>query len=169
MTPRWRAALWKLKQRGYRTADDDFVHTRDLRGRPASAASLRRAFREARVAAGLKAIPMYNARHSFGTALARSGRFDVRTIQALMRHDRISTTEQYMAYAPRPDLQAQLTRALLGSERVVQASPTPPPAGAVDVRTFLQRLDEELPAKWLHAVRRVCEEIAPGSSAATAS
>src|SRR6185312_6738310 len=83
MTPRWRAALWKLKQCGYRTADEDFVHTRDVRGAPASAASLRRAFRKAQVAAGLKAIPMYNARHSFGMALARSGRFDVRTIQAL--------------------------------------------------------------------------------------
>ncbi|HEV7774969.1 MAG TPA: tyrosine-type recombinase/integrase [Conexibacter sp.] len=162
MTPRWRAALWKLKQRGYRTADDDFVHTRDVRGRPASAASLRRAFRTARVAAGLKAIPMYNARHSFGTALARSGRFDVRTIQALMRHDRISTTEQYMAYAPRPDLQAQLTRALIGGETSDSSLPVleMPTRGGVDVQVLLARLDEELPAKWLHEVRRVCEELA---------
>jgi hypothetical protein len=33
--------------------------------------------------AGLKAIPMYNSRHGFGTALAREG-VDVRTIQTLM-------------------------------------------------------------------------------------
>jgi hypothetical protein len=110
---------------------------------------------------------MYNARHSFGTALARSGRFDVRTIQALMRHDRISTTEQYMAYAPRPDLQAQLTRALLGGERgAVAPAPAVWTATTVDARTLLQRLDEELPAKWLREVRRVCEELARSPSAA---
>jgi len=112
---------------------------------------------------------MYNARHSFGTALARSGRFDVRTIQALMRHDRISTTEQYMAYAPRPDLQAQLTRALLGAERDAQPTPVAPAAGAVDVSALLQRLDEELPAKWLRAVGRACKEIAAEAGAATAA
>ena len=33
-------------------------------------------------------------RHSFGTSLAAKG-VDVRTIQALMRHKRMNTTEQY--------------------------------------------------------------------------
>ena len=61
--------------------------------------------------AGLKAIKMYNLRHSFGTRLAAKG-VDVRTIQALMRHKRLSTTEQYMAYAPRPELASQITQAL---------------------------------------------------------
>ena len=54
---------------------------------------------------------MYNLRHSFGTSLAAKG-VDVRTIQALMRHTRMNTTEQYMAYAPRPELANQITRAL---------------------------------------------------------
>jgi site-specific recombinase XerD len=61
--------------------------------------------------AGLKPIPMYNLRHSFGTGLALGG-IDIRTISGLMRHDRISTTEQYMAYAPQPDLAERLARAL---------------------------------------------------------
>ena len=165
MTPRWRTALWTLKQRGFRTTDDDFVHTRDELGRPASASSLRDAFKQAQGAAGLKAIPMYNARHSFGTALARSGRFDVRTIQALMRHERISTTEQYMAYAPRPDLQAQLTQALVGEGETGRpfVAGVAPASGVVDVRVLLRRLDEELPPKWLREVRRVCEEIVEGA------
>jgi site-specific recombinase XerD len=40
----------------------------------------------------LEAIPMYDSRHSFVTALAREG-VDVRTIQTLMRHKRLATTE----------------------------------------------------------------------------
>jgi site-specific recombinase XerD len=37
---------------------------------------------------------------------------DVRTTQALMRHERLSTTEQYLAYAPQPNLEMRLTAAL---------------------------------------------------------
>jgi hypothetical protein len=72
---------------------------------------MRSSFKAAAQAAGLKGIPMYNLRHSFGTGLARGG-IDVRTISALMRHARITTTEQYMAYAPQADLAERLTRAL---------------------------------------------------------
>jgi integrase len=111
MTDRLRVALDGLKQRTYRTSDDDFVFTRDALGRPASSKDLRSAFRAAQDAAGLKPIPMYNARHSFGTGLAREG-VDVRTIQALMRHKRLDTTEIYMAYAPQPDLAERIGRAL---------------------------------------------------------
>lgn len=114
MTPHLREALLTLKGRGYRTADDDHVFTRDVLGRPAAERPLRDAFKAARAAARLKPIPMYNARHSFGTALARDG-VDVRTISALMRHDRLTTTEQYMAYAPRPDLARRLSAALTPS------------------------------------------------------
>ena len=72
---------------------------------------MRDAFKLVGKEAGLKPIPMYNLRHSFGTALVRSG-LDIRTIQALMRHERITTTEQYLAYAPHPDLADRLARAL---------------------------------------------------------
>jgi integrase len=111
MTDRLRSALAELKQRSYRTGDDDYVFTRDALGRPASSKDLRAAFRAAQDAAGLKPMPMYNARHSFGTGLAREG-VDVRTIQALMRHKRLDTTEIYMAYAPQPDLAERIGRAL---------------------------------------------------------
>jgi integrase len=111
MTPRLTRALAELKLRGWATADDDFVFTHDRRGRPVCEKQMRATFKLARVAAGLKPIRMYNLRHSFGTSLARGG-VDIRTIQALMRHDRLTTTEQYLAYAPQPDLAARLTRAL---------------------------------------------------------
>jgi len=36
----------------------------------------------------------------------------IRTIQALMRHTRMTTTEQYLAYQPQPHLDTQITQAL---------------------------------------------------------
>jgi integrase len=114
MTPELKQLLGSLKERVWAVADDDFVFTRDqLTALPADERALREAFRDAGKAAGLKAIPMYNSRHSFGTALAREG-VDVRTIQTLMRHKRLATTEIYMAYSPRPDLHRTLVRALSG-------------------------------------------------------
>ena len=112
MTPRLSRVLGQLRQRGYAIGDQDFVfvselaHDSPMSERPCATPSRRR-----QQAAGLKPIKMYNLRHSFGTTLARNG-VDIRTIQALMRHDRLSTTEQYMAYSPRPDLAEQIARAL---------------------------------------------------------
>jgi integrase len=112
MTPRLTRALLHLRSRGYATGDHGFVFVSELTlDSPVSERPIRDAFKVAAEEAGLKPIKMYNLRHSFGTTLARNG-IDIRTIQALMRHDRLSTTEQYMAYSPRPDLAAQLARAL---------------------------------------------------------
>ncbi len=153
MTPRLRQALLQLAARIDFTSDDDYVFTRDGLGRPAAQRPLREAFRTAATAAGLKLIPMYNARHSFGSSLARDG-IDVRTIQALMRHDRLSTTEQYMAYAPRPELAERISAALRphGDQRLVASSSSGPP---LDLSDFLERLDEEVPAKWSREVQRL--------------
>jgi integrase-like protein len=115
---------------------------------------LRDAFKVAVQEAGLKPIKMYNLRHSFGTTLAPNG-VDIRTVQALMRHDRLSTTEQYMAYSPRPDLAVQIARALDPHN----APESVPPSRLMDhpeiATKFLGRLEEEIPAKWLHAAQRV--------------
>jgi integrase len=112
MTPRLVSALAQLRSRGFATDDHDFVFVSELTlDSPVSERPLRDAFKAAVDDAGLRPIKMYNLRHSFGTTLARSG-VDMRTIQALMRHDRLSTTEQYVAYSPRPDLAAQIARAL---------------------------------------------------------
>jgi integrase len=144
-------ALWKLYQRGFCTGDDDPVFTRDASGQRASEKDLRAAFKRAVDAAGLKVIPMYNARHSFGTGLARHG-VDVRTIQALMRHERQETTQMYMAYAPQEDL-AQRMDAALSFARDAAARST---GNVVDA--FFERVDEEVPAKWAREMRRICDE-----------
>ena len=152
MTPRLRAALLALAVRVDFTSDDDYVFTRDGLGRPAAQRPLRDAFKAAAGAAGLKLIPMYNARHSFGTSLARDG-VDVRTIQALMRHDRLTTTEQYMAYAPQPELAERISAAL--RPRGEQRAPAQPSAPSFDLSAFLAKLDEEVPAKWSREVQRL--------------
>lgn len=155
MTPRLRAALLKLAARVDFTSDDDFVFTRDGLGRPAAQRPLRDAFKQAALEAGLKRIPMYNARHSFGTSLARDG-VDVRTIQALMRHARLSTTEQYMAYAPQPDLADRISSALRPRGNLHAA--VSEPAASLDLAAFLEKLDEEVPAKWSREMQRLLKQ-----------
>ena len=157
MTPRLARALAKLKQRGYATGDDDFVFAYELApDRPAPDRPLREAFKLARQQAALKPIKMYNLRHSFGTRLAAKG-VDVRTIQGLMRHTRLSTTEQYMAYAPRPELASQITQALDPESLPENVTPLRLVSGGLTA-TFLERLEEEIPAKWLREVQRLAAE-----------
>jgi integrase len=156
MTPRLARALAKVMDRDYATENEDLVFASEDRDGPVSERSMRKAFKLAQQKAGLKPIKMYNLRHSFGTTLARE-RVDVRTIQALMRHKRMNTTEQYMAYAPRPELANQITRAL--DPRSLPENVLPiRPASWDATATFLERLEEEIPAKWLREVQRLYAE-----------
>ncbi len=156
MTPSLSAALARLKERGFCTADEDFVFAGEHGDRPVAPKAMREAFKDRTRSASLKEIPMYNLRHSFGTNLASAG-IDVRTIQALMRHNRLTTTEQYMAYAPQPDLADQLRRAL---------DPAAPATGRdclenrleAPSQRLIDRLEEEIPAKWLGELKRLYEE-----------
>jgi hypothetical protein len=103
---------------------------------------------------------MYNARHSFGTSLARDG-VDVRTIQGLMRHERLATTEQYMAYAPQAELAQRISVALQprGEHRGAAGSTQP-----FDLSEFVSKLDEVVPAKWSREVQRILEQAARGQA-----
>ena len=153
MTPRLARALAKIMDRDYANENDDLVFASEDRDGPVSARSMREAFKLAQQKAGLKSIRMYNLRHSFGTTLARRG-VDVRTIQALMRHDRLTTTEQYMAYRPQPELAGQITRALDPHSLPENVTPLRPASAA----SFLERLEAEIPAKWVREVERVFAE-----------
>jgi len=153
ITPRLALALAKVLDRDDAIENESFVFAGEDGDGPVSERSMREAFKLAQRQAGLKPIKMYNLRHSFGTTLAQRG-VDVRTIQALMRHERITTTEQYMAYRPQPDLAVQITRAL--DPRSLPENVTPirsRPAASV-----LDRLEEEIPAKWLREVERIFVE-----------
>jgi integrase len=157
MTPRLMRALAQLRRRGYTIGEQDFVFVSAMtRDSPVSERPLRESFKVAVQAAGLKPIKMYNLRHSFGTTLARNG-IDIRTVQALMRHDRLSTTEQYMAYSPRPDLAEQIARAL-DPRSILGKVPLIRSLSEGSQATFLERLEEEIPAKWLQEVQRLYAE-----------
>jgi integrase len=154
MTPRLARALATLKRRDYATGNRDFVFVDEsVLDRPVRAKPLRMAFKAAQQQAGLRPIKMYNLRHSFGTSLAAKG-VDVRTIQALMRHARLTTTEQYVAYAPRPELANQIARALAPHSQSENVTPI----RAASVASFLERLEEAIPAKWLREVERALTE-----------
>jgi hypothetical protein len=71
-----------------------------------------------------------------------------------MRHARLNTTEQYMAYAPRPELANQITRALDPESLPENVTPI----RAASTASFLERLEEEIPAKWLREVERIFAE-----------
>jgi site-specific recombinase XerD len=156
MTPRLTRALATLMDRRVATANEDLVFASELRDGPVSERPIREAFKLAQRKAGLKPIRMYNLRHSFGTTLARRG-VDVRTIQALMRHDRLTTTEQYMAYRPQPELAEQITRALDPHSLPENVMPIRPASGG-SAAMFFERLEEEIPAKWLREVERLYAE-----------
>jgi integrase len=146
MTPVLASTLFALKQFDYRTGESDHVFTLTTLGHPGFRQGASRSLPGILAASGLKAIHMYNARHSFGTALAREG-IDVRTIQALMRHAGITTTDQYMAYAPQPNLGARLARALQ-PETTVAPKRFVDEAGPDALQRLLAILHEEIPAKW---------------------
>ncbi len=156
MTPRLARSLAKVMDRDHATENKDHVFAAEDSEGPISERSMRDAFMLAQEQAGLKPIKMYNLRHSFGTTLAREG-MDVRTVQALMRHKRITTTEQYMAYRPRPELANQITRALDPNSLPTNIIPSPP--ATEDATTMLlRRLEEEIPAKWLREIQRIVAE-----------
>jgi hypothetical protein len=71
-----------------------------------------------------------------------------------MRHDRLTTTEQYMAYRPQPELAGQITRALDPHSLPENVTPIRPASAT----SFLERLEEEIPAKWLREVERIFAE-----------
>ena len=130
MTPRLARALHEAQAARLRDRRRRLRVRRRARTRPAPCGTSRfEKHSSSRYAkAGLKPIRMYNLRHSFGTTLARGG-VDVRTIQALMRHKRLTTTEQYMAYRPQPELANRITRALDPSSLPENVVPIRPAAG----------------------------------------
>jgi integrase len=94
-------ALDELSRREWFISPDDFVFCGPA-GDPLNESALRRRFKAARDAAGLPPLPFHHLRHTFATLAIRG--LDPATVQALLGHSKITTTERYLHARPLNEL-----------------------------------------------------------------
>jgi integrase len=83
-----------------RQGDDDLVFADPSTGEPLNKAAILRRYRKALKAAKLDVSHRFHdLRHTFGTQMAAKG-MPMRTLQELMGHRDIETTQRYADYAP---------------------------------------------------------------------
>ncbi len=93
-------AFARLAERGDFTSPDDYVFCNRL-GRPLDGSALRRRFKAAAEAAGLRVLRFHALRHGAGSLVAR--RADARWVQAFLGHSKLTTTERYLHAKARPE------------------------------------------------------------------
>jgi len=101
------SAIAALGRRPFWTGDDDLVFTGEAGGY-LDGSALRRRYKTALAAAGLRPLRFHDLRHTFGTRMI--GKADIRRVQEWMGHADIQTTMKYLHYAPRAE-DAQLVDA----------------------------------------------------------
>jgi integrase len=103
------AALDRMSRREDFTGADERVFCNPL-GRTLDPSALRRRYRRAQAAAGLRALRWHDLRHTYGSLLAAAG-VDLVTIQAAMGHSALATTGRYLHARPAADQAEVFTRA----------------------------------------------------------
>jgi len=114
-------ALARLGQREGFTGREDYVFCSRLGGR-LDGSALRRRYKRAQAAAGLRPLTLHGLRHTAGSLLAREA--DAIYVQHFLGHSALATTERYMHAKPRPQDLARLDRAFSAEQ-----PPSPAPAG----------------------------------------
>jgi len=104
----------RLKRSNY-TGADDLVFCHPETGAPFDASKMRKRFKVALKAAGIRSIRFHDLRHTFGTRMAAAGA-PLRTIQEWMGHRDYKTTEIYADYAPDPVQGARWAEAAFAEE-----------------------------------------------------
>jgi integrase len=94
------SALAQLGQREFWAEDDDLVFVGEAGGH-LDASALRRRYKAALTAAGLRSLRFHDLRHTFGTRMIAKA--DIRRVQEWMGHADIQTTMRYLHYAPRAE------------------------------------------------------------------
>lgn len=92
------AALRRIGEREHFTTPGDLVFCNVL-GRTLDESALRRRYRRAQAAAGIRPLRFHDLRHTFGSLLAMRG-VDVVTIQKAMGHSALATTSRYLHARP---------------------------------------------------------------------
>ncbi|HEY7829160.1 MAG TPA: tyrosine-type recombinase/integrase [Solirubrobacteraceae bacterium] len=121
-------ALARLGNRERWTGPDDVVFVGQT-GEYLDGSALRRRFKRARDAAGLRPLRFHDLRHTFGSVAIRT--VDPRELQEWMGHSDFSTTQIYMHYRPRADAARRLSAAfgaVDGDERWLR----PPSSASTD-------------------------------------
>jgi integrase len=93
-------ALAQLGSREYWVGDDDLVFAGEAGGY-VDGSALRRRYKVALQAAGLRPLRFHDLRHTFGTRMIAKA--DIRRVQEWMGHADIQTTMRYLHYAPREE------------------------------------------------------------------
>ena len=111
-------ALAKLGQREEWIDQDDLVFSSDL-GTFLDGSALRRRYKKALCAAGLRSLRFHDLRHTFGTRMIAHA--DIRRVQEWMGHADIQTTMRYLHYAPRSEDAALIAAAFKRDAATVAA------------------------------------------------
>ena len=111
-------ALDGLSQRESFTGEDDYVFC-GATGEPLDESALRKRYRRAREAAGAPKLPFHHLRHTFATLAIRG--LDPATVQSLMGHSNITTTERYLHARPLNEL-AERMDVIFGASTPVEPS-----------------------------------------------
>lgn len=101
------AVLAQLAGRERFTGRDDLVFC-SATGDYLDGSALRRRYRRAQRAAGVRPLRFHDLRHSFGSLVIRE--FDLASVKAFMGHAKITTTERYLHARPRRDDAARMTK-----------------------------------------------------------
>ena len=100
MAPDVALALAQLGKREHWVSDDDLVFAGETGGH-LDGSALRRRYKTALGAAGLRPLRFHDLRHTFGTRMIATA--DIRRVQEWMGHADIQTTMRYLHYAPRAE------------------------------------------------------------------
>jgi integrase len=102
----------RLSQRQDFVSPDDYVFCNAL-GRPLDGSALRRRYKRARDAAGLRPLRWHDLRHTFGSLLVAGG-VDLVSIKDAMGHSQLTTTSRYLHARPATERAAAFTAAFQG-------------------------------------------------------
>jgi integrase len=114
-------AFDRVSRRGDFTGPNERVFCNAL-GRTLDPSALRRRYRRAQAAAGLRPLRWHDLRHTYGSLLAAAG-VDLVTIQAAMGHSALATTGRYLHARPASEQAAVFTRAFEPGEHRGDAIP----------------------------------------------
>ncbi len=102
-------ALLRLRDRQDFTDPDDYVFCNSW-GRPLDGSALRRRYKRARDAAGLRPLRWHDLRHTFGSLLIAGG-VDLVSVKDALGHSQLSTTSRYLHARPASERAAAFTAA----------------------------------------------------------